>query len=223
MFLRTLGLPPYLQIYNEPSLGQEWQDDGRQVDQAVYFEHLFPAIQQVYEAGGFVGLQELQPEWVRLILRKLKEQGQQRVFNRLFFIPHAYGYNRPPETTDTIDSVLGFRAFANVFQEEIGFVPIMIAGEGGWRPGEQQDKRFPMVTPTLQRDYLLSVFEWFRTGTLSDGTPLPDYFFAFCPWILADPNDAAAWYDSAPGERTLITYAVSELPAFTRRFSWVSK
>ena len=77
-----------------------------------------------------------------------------------------------------------------------------------------------MVTPTLHRDYLVSVFNWFRTGNLSNGKALPDYFFAFCPWILSDPTDQAAWYDSGAGDRLLVIKAVEQLPPFQRKFSW---
>ena len=96
----------------------------------------------------------------------------------------------------------------------------MVAGEGGWRPGEAQDARYPAVTRTRHREYLLAVFDWFRTGKLSNGEPLPDYFLAFCPWILSDPVDPAAWYDSAGGNRDLLIQAVKTLPVFQRRFSW---
>lgn len=219
-FLRGLGIPPYLQIYNEPSLGQEWEDTGKSVDQAVYLDHLLPAMKQVYDAGGFVGLQELQPSWLRAVLDRMKAQNMTNIWGRLFFIAHSYGYNYPPEYDKNLDSVLGFRQFADVFQSQIGFVPMMIAGEGGWRPGEMQDKRYPMVTQTLHRDYLLSVYGWFNSGQLSNGEKLPDYLFAFCPWILSDPNDPAAWFDSTSGNRRLVIQALESLPSFTRRFSW---
>jgi len=219
-FLRALGIAPYIQIYNEPSLGQEWQDAGKSVDQGMYLTNLLPAIKQVYDAGGFVGIQELTPAWVKEILTRLKAQNMSNIFVRMFFVPHAYGYNHPPEFDKDINSVLGFREFAAVFQAEIGFVPVMIAGEGGWRPGEQQDARYSQVTLTRHRDYLLAVFGWFQTGKLSNGEPLPDYFLAFCPWILSDQSDGAAWFDSIYGSRDLVIQAVGDLPPFIRKFSW---
>ncbi len=219
-FLRAFGIPPYIQVYNEPSLGQEWEDQGKSVDQALYLANLLPAMRQVYDAGGYVGLQEIDLEWLRAVLRQMKSLGAQDIFQRLFFVPHAYGFNHPPEFDKDPNGVLGFRDFAQVFQDEIGFVPIMVAGEGGWRPGEAQDAQYPMVTTTLQRDYYLALFGWFRQGRLSNGEPLPDYLFAFCPWLLADSNDPAAWYDSRAGARELLIQAVSGLPHFERQFSW---
>ena len=96
----------------------------------------------------------------------------------------------------------------------------MIAGEGGWRPGDAQDNRYPPLSEEAHRDYHIAVYDWFRTGVLSDGEPLPDYMFAFCPWLLADPSDPAAWFESQSGDRFLTIYAVENMPGFERRFSW---
>lgn len=218
-FLRSRGLAPYFQLYNEPSLAQEW-DDAHPADQETYWRNLLPAARQVYKAGGYVGLQFVDPDWLRLTLQTMKAQGMSDIFDRLFFVPHLYGLNHPPEYDEDINGVLGFREFAKVFEEEIGFVPVMIAGEGGWRPGEAQDNRYPAVSESLHRDYHLAVFDWFRTGQLANGETLPDYFFAFCPWLISDPEDLAAWFDSASGDRTLTIEAVEAMPPFERRFSW---
>ena len=53
-----------------------------------------------------------------------------------------------------------------------------------------------------------------------NGQPLPDYLFAFCPWLLASKMDDSAWYDSFAGDRTLTIEAVKSMPPFVRRFSW---
>ncbi len=218
-FLRSRGLAPYMQLYNEPSLAQEW-DEAHPLDREVYLDHLLPAIRQVYQAGGYVGLQFIDPDWLRLTLQRLKSEGMAPNFDRLFFVPHPYGLNHPPEYDEDINSVLGFLRFARVFETEIGFVPVMIAGEGGWRPGEAQDNRYPPLSEAMHRDYHLALFDWFRTGQLSNGAPLPDYLFAFCPWLISDPHDPAAWFDSASGDRTLTIEAVEAMPSFTRKFSW---
>jgi hypothetical protein len=218
-FLRSRGLPPYIQLYNEPSLAQEW-DNLKPVDQGVFMRNLLPAARQVYDAGGYVGLQFVHPDWLRLTLRTLKEQEMSYLFERLFFIPHLYGLNHPPEYDEDINSALGFREYSKVFEEEIGFVPVMIAGEGGWRPGEAQDNRYPPVDEALHRDYHLAIFDWFRAGQLSNGEALPDYLFAFCPWLVSDANDPAAWFDSDSGDRTPTIEAIEAIPSFEREFSW---
>ena len=216
--LRARGLAPYMQLYNEPGLAQEW--GGHPVDQEAYLHHLRLAVQEVYDAGGYVGLQFVSADWLRLALQSMEAEGMSSVFDRLFFVAHLYGLNHPPDYDEDINGVLGFREFAQVFEEEIGFVPVMIAGEGGWRPGEAQDKRYPAISQELHRDYHLAVFDWFRSGELSDGQPLPDYFFAFCPWLISDSHDPAAWFDSTSGDRRLTTLAVEGTRPFERKFSW---
>jgi hypothetical protein len=216
--LRSRGIAPYMQVYNEPSLAQEW--DGSPVDQEVYLNNLIPAIQAVYDAGGYAGLQEIEPAWLAKDIKRIKQGGYAEIFSRLFFVPHPYGLNHPPDYTEDINSVLGFRGYARVFEDQLGFVPPMIAGEGGWRPGEAQDDRYPMVDAQLHSQYITTLFDWFRQSRLSDGEPLPDYLFAFCPWLLSDPVDPAAWYDSRSGDLTRTTDAIAALPPFERKFSW---
>ncbi len=135
-------------------------------------------------------------------------------------MPHPYGLNHPPSYQEDLNAALGFLQFARVFEEEIGFVPPMIAGEGGWKYGASDDDRFPSIDDQLHRDYHAEVFNWFRGGTLSNGEPLPDYLFAFCPWLLSSKMDDSAWFDSFAGDRVLTIEAVTDIPSFTRRFSW---
>jgi hypothetical protein len=217
-YLKSLGVPPYMQLYNEASLGQEW-NEGKP-DQTQYLKNLLPAIREVYLAGGYIGLQEIDPEWLRADLQQIKNASMTGVLPRLFFIPHAYGFNHPPSYVRDEHGVLGFRHFAAVFEQELGFVPMMIAGEGGWRPGEAQDERYPAISAAIHRDYHVAVYDWFRFGQLSDGAPLPDYLFAFCPWLLADRTDPAAWFDAQSGDLLDTVKAVEAIPPFTRRFSW---
>jgi hypothetical protein len=218
-FLRSRGLAPYMQLYNEPSLAQEWED-AHLINQEIYLNNLLSAAQDVYDAGGYVGLQFINPDWLRLALQGIKAQGMSQIVDRLFFVPHLYGLNHPPEYEEDRNGVLGFQAFAQVFQEEINFVPIMIVGEGGWRLGEAQDNRYPAIDEVFHRDYHLNVFNWFRSGQLSNGQALPDYLLAFCPWLVSDPHDPAAWFDSDAGERELTIQAIQALAPFERKFSW---
>ncbi len=216
--LQRLGLPPYMQLYNEPSLSAEWGKGEPDFDR--FRENILQAARDVYNAGGYVGLQFVSDEWLRLTLRAIKERKGEAIFGRMFFIPHPYGLNHPPNYTEDPNGVLGFRHFAQILQEEIGFVPPMIAGEGGWKFNASDDHRFPRIDDALHRDYHVEVFNWFRTGKLSDGTDLPDYLFAFCPWLLSAKLDDSAWYDSFAGPRTATIEAVKAIPPFVRRFSW---
>jgi len=217
-YLQSIGMPPYMQLYNEPSLGAEWEND--RVDLPTYLENFALAARDVYNAGGYVGLQLVNAEWLVTTLDYLKMRKGEAIFHRMFFIPHPYALNHPPDYTQDVNGVLGFLPYARIFEEEIGFVPPMIAGEGGWKYNSDADARYPKVDDTLHRDYHVELFNWFRTGRLSNGDSLPDYLLAFCPWLLSDKLDDNAWYDSFAGDRTLTIETVRAIPPFTRKFSW---
>jgi hypothetical protein len=220
--LKENGLPPYFQLYNEPDNGDEW--DGREVSRDQWIAVFAQTAKDVYNAGGFVGLQILDPEWARAVIQEIKARKGDRIFGRMFFVPHAYALNHPPNYTEDENAALGFRMFADVFQTELGFVPPFIVGEGGWKIGESQDNRFPKMDDARLAKYYVELFNWFRPpGTLSNGEPLPDYLFAFCPWLLASNTTAGAWYDSFEGERTALIQAVTKMGTFTRKFSWEKK
>jgi hypothetical protein len=182
--------------------------------------NLLQAARDVYNAGGYVGLQFVEEQWLREALYEIRLHGGEPIFGRMFFVPHPYGLNHPPSYQEDLNAVLGFLYFADAFQQELGFVPPMIAGEGGWKYGASDDNRFPRIDDVLHRDYHYEVFNWFRSGILSNGEPLPDYLFAFCPWLLASKMDDSAWFDSFAGDHVLTIEAVRNMPPFTRRFSW---
>ncbi len=219
--LEEVGLPPYFQIYNEPEMEEEW--DGRAVDREQWLAYMTQMAKDVYNVGGFVGVQVLDPEWLREWLQRVKAQKGERLFGRMFFVPHPYGANHPPAYVEDEVGVLGFRVFADVFQQEIGFVPPFIAGEGGWKYKATDDNRFPMIDDKLHAQYHVELFRWFVGGKLSDGKPLPDYLFAFCPWILAGQMEGAAWYDSFEGERVQTIADIKKIPIVSRKFSWDKK
>jgi len=216
--LQEVGMPPYIQLYNEPSLPAEW--DEREIDQEQFLNNLLKAAAGVYNAGGYVGLQFVNQKWLEDALREIRARGGEAIFGRMFFVPHPYGLNHPPSYTGDCSAVLGFRCFAAVFEQEIGFVPPMIAGEGGWKYRASDDSHFPIVDDQLHAQYHRELFDWFRTRLLSNGQDLPDYLFAFCPWLLSDKMDDSAWFDSFAGDHTLTIEAVRSIPPFRRKFSW---
>ena len=63
------------------------------------------------------------------------------------------------------------------------------------------------------------MFDWFRTGVLSNGEPLPDYLFSITPWIEGGWG-ADDWWGGPLGDKTATINAVSALPTFVRKFSW---
>jgi hypothetical protein len=216
--LKSIGMPPYLQLYNEPEVPAEWDDQPINPDQ--YFANLLQATKDVYNAGGYPGIQLLDEDNLRRFIDEIYARKGEAIFQRMFFIPHAAGLNHPPAYVEDVNGVLGFRTYAAIFFKRLGFVPPFIIGEGGWKIESQEDNRFPPIDDQLHRDYTLAVFNWFRTGKLSNGGALPDYLFAFCPWMLAGADEAGAWYDSFKGDRTLTIQAVQQLPLFVRKFSY---
>jgi len=216
--IKDAGLPPYMQIYNEPDTEAEWNGSAPNRDQ--WIQNFLQSAQVVYNSGGYVGVQVLDEAWLRALLKAIKARKGDRMFGRMFFIPHPYGLNHPPTFVEDDNSVMGYRTFVPVFQDEIGFVPPFIAGEGGWKYKASEDNRFPMVDDKLHSQYHVALFRWFLDGKVSDGKPLPDYLFAFCPWILAGQMEGAAWYDSFEGERTQTIADIKKIPIFTRKFSW---
>jgi hypothetical protein len=216
--LKDLGVEPYMQIYNEPSLPAEWLDG--EPKQALFLKNFISAVQQVYNAGGYVGLQFVDDGWLLAALHEIERRGGERVFGRMFLIPHPYGLNHPPDYVEDTNGVLGFLHQADIVQQALGFAPPMIAGEGGWKWNATDDRRFPPIDAERHRDYHLAVFDWFRTGVLSNGQPLPDYLLAFCPWLLSAKLDDSAWFDSFAGDHAPTISAVQGLPVFRRQFSW---
>jgi hypothetical protein len=116
---------------------------------------------------------------------------------------------------DDYHCVLGFLAYAEAFEEELGFVPPIICGEGGWKYGDLTDRRYPKVGDFLHQAHHMAMFAWFRDGVLADGTALPEYLFAICPWILSG-DDSAAWYDGPSGTREQTVTAVAGMARFVR-------
>ncbi len=216
--LNSLGLPPYMQVYNEPSMEALWEDPP--IKKQRFMRHLLRSAADVYNAGGYVGLQFVDGQWLREALHEMRLHGGEPIFGRMFFVPHPYGLNHPPSYQEDPNAVLGFLYFADIFQQELGFVPPMIAGEGGWKYGASDDGRFARIDDQLHRDYHLELFNWFKGGVLSNGDPLPDYLLAFCPWLLASKMDDSAWFDSFAGDRVLTIEGVRNMPPFVRRFSW---
>lgn len=216
--IKKYNLPPYMQVYNEAELEIEWDDHPQNRDE--YILNVLSAAKDVYNAGGYPGIQFLDEDWLREFINQVYARKGDALFHRMFFIPHAYGVNHPPDYQQDETGVLGFRTYATIFFKRLGFVPPFIVGEGGWKVDSDEDNRFPKVTEELHRDYTMGVYNWFRTGTLSNGAKLPDYLFAFNMWMLAGGDEAGAWYDSFNGNRTLTINAVSSAPLFVRKFSW---
>jgi hypothetical protein len=226
--LRSMNLPAYVQIFNEPSNPNEWRDGvpKPRAFTARWCEHAA----RVVAEDGFPGLQVLHVHELEAVLRELKLLNASGVIERMWFCPHPYGGNHPPDypydelnqrehpgatLNDDPDTVLQFLEFAPVFERELGFVPPFIAGECGWQFGNKSDPRYPKIDDLHHAKYHAALFDMLRTNKLANGAPLPDFVYAFCPWILYGP-EADAWISSATGVRQQTIDAVKAIPPFAR-------
>jgi len=238
--LREMGMPPYIQIFNEPEVQYEWNEGEGEIRIKKFADSWMKLAETVYNAGGFPGLQVVDPETLVYLINRVKEKGQEHLFNEMFFVAHPYGSNHPPdypydanmqarEPGKTVDEdwfcTLGFLKYAHVFQAQLGFTPPIIIGEGGWTVTVHEDDKYPPVNLETHRDWHLEVFSWFKNNSLSNGEPLPDYLFSFNPWLIASGGemvfDQASWYQSEQsGTKNLTIKALERMPPFERKFSW---
>ena len=67
-------------------------------------------------------------------------------------------------------------------------IPI-ISTEGGYQIGRRDDPRYPRVTPTLQRDLTVAMYDWMQRQA-------PDYYFAAmpCAMVATLGREQDAWY-----------------------------
>ncbi len=227
--LKDIGAPPYVQIFNEPGDNREWRGGVPEDWLQVFGLNWARQAAGVVDAGGYPGLQVLDKEELNAAIDAVAEIKRTDIWERAFFCMHNYGANHPPSYPYDIGltvfedfyGVLSFLAFAKWMQERIGFVLPIIGGEGGWQYGQDQDKRYPKVDQPYHAQYHKEMFEWFRTGLLSNGELLPDYLFSATPWIAAGWG-ADDWWDGVLGTKTETIAAVQSIPPFVRKFSWGS-
>lgn len=233
--LQAINVPPYIQIYNEPGDGREWDEDRPHNYAQVFGERWARHAAKTVDAGGYAGLQVMGREELFAAIDAVAAHGRQDIWQRAFFVVHNYGVNHPPAypydelaqqehpgrtiLEDPV-SILSFIAFAKWMQERIGFVLPIIGGEGGWQFGVNDDRRYPEVIQPYHADYHREIFEWFRTGLLSNGEPLPDYLFSTTPWLVGGWNTSEDWWGGPLGDKTETIEAVRNIPAFVRKFSW---
>jgi hypothetical protein len=227
--LEAIGAPPYVQIFNEPSDGREWRSPVPADATQVFAHNWANQAAAVVDAGGYPGLQVLEKEELDAAVDAVAEIKRPDIWERAFFCLHNYGANHPPlypydigkTVFDDFYGVLSFLAFAKWMQERIGFVLPIIGGEGGWQFGAEQDNRYPKAEQPYHARYHKEMFDWFRTGLLSNGETLPDYLFSVTPWIAAGWG-ADDWWGGVLGTKTETVAAIQAIPAFVRRFSWGS-
>ncbi len=184
------GITPYFQLYNEPEI--EFSTPER------FAELWGPRAEVMAGSGAYVGLQTMSEEFFAAAAARMSED----VKKRLFFVPHNYSLNHPPDYPynigktifDDDSALLRFIECARWCTKYLGFIPPMICGEGGVLYAHQEDERFPPAYGKQWVDWHREMYEWMRTGVLSNGDPLPDYLFCVTSWIL---GPEAGWYSDA--------------------------
>lgn len=173
----------YMQIYNEPSDEREWARTCPRDHWAKFRDKWMGAAHGVRAAGGFPGLQVTSPFDLQDMLNYMKATGDDVLWPDMWLSLHLYPHKGcPPSCMLHEDDVLGFLRYAEVCLKTVGYVFPIIVTEGGYTDG--------MGTPEWKARAMTEIYGWFKTGVLSNGQPLPDYLFAFCPFILADQK----WY-----------------------------
>ena len=228
--LTAIGAPAYIQIYNEPGDPAEWRVWPGDTQWAGIFAARWAAkAAAVVDAGGYPGLQVLGREEFDAVVNAVAAIGRADIWMRAFYAQHNYAANHPADYPyDTLNqstifdddvSVSSFIGFAAWMLERIGFVLPIIGGEGGWKFGARDDTRYPPIDAAHHAQYHAAMFDWFRTGVIANGEPLPDYLFSATPWIAGGWGDDD-WWGGPAGDKTQTHNAVRAIPAFTRKFSW---
>jgi len=232
--------PLYVQLYNEPEDLREWVGGVMPRDWARRFGETWAReAPKIVDAGGYVGIQVLDRFGFDEAVDAVARNGQQHIWDRAFFVHHNYGQNHPPAYPyDAIKQVerpgitilddhvaaLKFLAHAAWMQDRLGFVLPVIGGEGGWWLYNDEDKHYPKVEWPLHAQYHKEMYEWLRTGVLSNGEPTPDYLFSITSWITGSWTFAAQnWWGnslSPTGKLDQTIAAMQSIPEFVRRFSW---
>jgi hypothetical protein len=238
--------PLYVQIYNEPEDWREWmpheKPPGWQKPSnwpEIFGRNWAHQAVRVYDAGGYPGIQTLDRDGFDVAVDAIAAMNRTDIWQRAFFAHHNYGENHPPDypydarnqqdhpgrtILDDYICALKFLAHASWMQERLGFVLPLIGGEGGWLPGAEEDRRYPKVEPPLHARYTVEMFQWLRTGALSNGEPLPDYLFSITAWIAGSWTfQGQNWWDNPlfpDGKLTQTIEAMQAIEPFERRFSW---
>ena len=232
--------PLYVQLMNEPEDEREWKGGQVPPNWAQQFGTLWAEqAPKIVGEGGFVGIQVLLRDGFDRAVDAVAAKGKTAIWEKAFFAHHNYGQNHPPaypydpikqqaEPGKTIlqdhNSVLKFLAHAAWMQERIGFVLPVIGGEGGWLPGSEEDHHYPKVEAPLHAQYHKEMYEWLRSGVLSNGEPLPDYLFSITSWIVGSWTfQGQNWWGNAlslTGRLDQTIEAMKSIPEFVRRFSW---
>jgi len=179
---------PYVIVFNEFGDDREWKRSQRPHNwQEIAWDKWIGGAHAVRSAGCYPGLQVMSPDELHGILGWMKLHGDDVLWPDIWIALHQYpAFGCPPDCTKHGEyDILGFQGYADVCLKQMGYVPPIMVTEGGYTDGQG--------TPQDRAKWMVRVFDSFRIGVLPTGQPLPDYLFAFCPWILFSVP-IAMWY-----------------------------
>lgn len=257
--LLDLGIPPYIQVFNEPGDDREW---NHHPNIQRYGERWADAASRVLDAGGYPGIQVLGLDEWQAAFDAVKANNRMDIWEKAWFCLHNAGINHPPlypyddvnmqgtqideatyaqyqwgasleqvneirrksakpdatiMTDDT--AVLRFLEYRQWMLDSLGFSLPIIGGEAGWSWGANDDLRYPKIDENLHADYHTGMYEWFMTGLIPTGQPLPDELFSVSDWIMAD-GGAESWWFGPLGTKQKTIDAIASIPIYVRRFTW---
>ncbi len=190
---RQLGVR-YFQLYNEPNLPSENQDQDPSVDR--YLDLWLPAAKQVLAGGGLPGLGSLAPgaevddvEFLRQTLQGIKARGERQVLDRAWVGVHNYLLGSPERPVAEDPGFQRPRLYDQVVREELGRSLPIIGTEGGI-PADR-----PAGWVDASTDRLLGAFELVAEGQ-------QPYLFAYTYWLIA--NEEGGGDDPAFRDQALI-------------------
>ncbi|MEW5718848.1 MAG: hypothetical protein AB1817_09495, partial [Chloroflexota bacterium] len=95
--LKSIGAPPYVQIYNEPGDIREWKTwPGDDNWIGIFANRWARHAATVFDEGGYPGLQILAREEFDAVVDAVASIGRMDIWQRAFFALHNYGANHPP-------------------------------------------------------------------------------------------------------------------------------
>ncbi len=93
--LLDLGVPAYMQIFNEPGDTREWRDENPKID--MFGAKWADAAGRVFGAGGMPGMGGVlgEDEWLAAF-NAVEGGAQNELWSKAWFCVHNYGSNHPP-------------------------------------------------------------------------------------------------------------------------------
>ncbi len=91
--LQQAGIPPYVQIYNEPGDSREWRGTPN-INR--YGQQWSTNAALVFDAGGYPGIQVLGPDEWLAAFNAVKAGNRMDIWERAWFCLHNGGVNHPP-------------------------------------------------------------------------------------------------------------------------------